>query len=236
MLAQEKNIKGFNVLEVIVVLAIVGLITAVAYPKISHWNAQRQVDTAATKIKTLFTNINAQIQRGNYGFVQVYFSPAPQNLTVLTRGMTQSTLAQKVSNGEFQNATSAEKCDLDGDFWDDDGRSSRKPEVGYFELEKVITDVDLGAICFSKDGRWYSASTNFLDNNSPISSLYICEKKAGSCLTDGGDLKEMCVNVEKEDGVAQEDCMDYLYLVSWSRFGNIRLEKYNGRTDEWINQ
>ena len=75
MLAQEKNIKGFNVLEVIVVLAIVGLITAVAYPKISHWNAQRQVDTAATKIKTLFTNINAQIQRGNYGFVQVYFFP-----------------------------------------------------------------------------------------------------------------------------------------------------------------
>ena len=102
MLAQEKNIKGFNVLEVIVVLAIVGLITAVAYPKISHWNAQRQVDTAATKIKTLFTNINAQIQRGNYGFVQVYFSPGIQNLTVLTRGMTQSTLAQKVSNGEFQ--------------------------------------------------------------------------------------------------------------------------------------
>tara|TARA_B100000965_G_scaffold405706_1_gene440842 strand:- start:877 stop:1587 length:711 start_codon:yes stop_codon:yes gene_type:complete len=236
MLAQEKNIKGFNVLEVIVVLAIVGIITAVAYPKISHWNAQRQVDTAATKIKTLFTNINAQIQRGNYGFVQVYFSPGIQNLTVLTRGMTQSTLAQKVSNGEFQNATSTEKCDLDGDFWDDDGRSSRKPEVGYLELEKVITDVDLGAICFSKDGRWYSASTNFLDNNSPISSLYICEKKAGSCLTDGGDLKEMCVNVEKEDGVPKADCMNYLYLVSWSRFGNIRLEKYNGRTDEWINQ
>ena len=46
----------------------------------------------------------------------------------------------------------------------------------------------------------------------------------------------MCVNVEKVDGVAQEDCMDYLYLVSWARFGNIRLEKYNGRTDEWINQ
>ena len=72
MLAQEKNIKGFNVLEVIVVLAIVGLISAVAYPKITHWNAQRQVYSAASKIKTLFTNINAQVQRGLYGFVQIY--------------------------------------------------------------------------------------------------------------------------------------------------------------------
>ena len=59
MLAQEKNIKGFNVLEVIVVLAIVGLISAAAYPKITHWNVQRQVDSAAAKIKTLFTKTDS---------------------------------------------------------------------------------------------------------------------------------------------------------------------------------
>ena len=232
MLAQEKNIKGFNVLEVIVVLAIVGLISAAAYPKITHWNAQRQVDSAASKIKTLFTNINAQIQRGNYGFVQVYFFPTNTNLTVISRGMTQSTLAQKVSNGEFQNASSEEKCDLDGDFWDDDGRQSRKPEVGYLELGKVATDIDgPGAICFSKDGRWYSASSSFLNNTTPISSLYICERNAEACLGDDGNLKEMCVNADDK-----ENCMEHLYVVSWSRFGNIRLEKYNGITDEWINQ
>ena len=99
MLAQEKNIKGFNVLEVIVVLAIVGLITAVAYPKISHWNAQRQVDTAATKIKTLFTNINSQVQRGNYGFVQVYINSIDTRVDVFSKGMKTSTLAQKI-NGD----------------------------------------------------------------------------------------------------------------------------------------
>lgn len=174
----------------------------------------------------------AAVLRRNYGFVQVYFSPTDTNLTVISRGMTQSTLAQKVSNGEFQNASSEEKCDLDGDFWDDDGRQSRKPEVGYLELGKVATDIDgPGAICFSKDGRWYSASSSFLNNTTPISSLYICERNAEECLGDDGNLKEMCVNVEEK-----ENCIEHLYVVSWSRFGNIRLEKYNGRTDEWINQ
>ena len=29
---------------------------------------------------------------------------------------------------------------------------------------------------------------------------------------------------------------EYLYAVSWSRFGNIKLEKYNLDNDVWINQ
>ena len=36
MLGQAKNIKGFNLLELIVVLTIVGVISAVAYPIFPH--------------------------------------------------------------------------------------------------------------------------------------------------------------------------------------------------------
>ena len=68
MQVQEKNNKGFSVLEVIVVLAIIGVISAVAYTNISHWHKARQINNSAIKIKTLFTNINSQVQRGNYGF------------------------------------------------------------------------------------------------------------------------------------------------------------------------
>jgi len=43
MLGQAKNIKGFNLLELIVVLTIVGVISAVAYPNFSSWNKERKV-------------------------------------------------------------------------------------------------------------------------------------------------------------------------------------------------
>ena len=56
MLVREKNIKGFNVLELIVVLTIVGIISAVAYPNFSEWTKERQVRAGATKVKSFMND------------------------------------------------------------------------------------------------------------------------------------------------------------------------------------
>ena len=71
MLVPEKNIKGFNILELIVVLAIIGVISALAYPQFSSWKKGREVRTDALKVKKVFEGINAQVQRGQFAFVQV---------------------------------------------------------------------------------------------------------------------------------------------------------------------
>ncbi len=42
MQALEKNIKGFNILEVVVVLVIVGVISAAAYPKFTDWKKKKR--------------------------------------------------------------------------------------------------------------------------------------------------------------------------------------------------
>ena len=220
MRAQEKNNKGFSVLEVIVVLAIIGVISVVAYPNISHWNKSRQIENSAIQIKTLFTNINSQVQRGNYGFVQVYFNSTSTRVEVISKGMTTSTLAQKI-NGDSNFKSISDRCNVDdAGYWDDDGNIDRKPEVSKLELDKIATTfTGVGAVCFSKDGRWYSASNNLINGSVPITAIYICEKEAGSCTKDG-----------------EINTVEYLYIVSWSRFGNIKLEKYNLDRNEWINQ
>ena len=95
-----------------------------------------------------------------------------------------------------------------------------KPGISTLELDKIATTfTGVGAVCFSKDGQWYSASENLINGSVPITAIYICEKEAGSCTKDGG------INT-----------VEYLYIVSWSRFGNIKLEKYNFDRNEWINQ
>ena len=102
MLVQEKKIKGFSLLEILVTLCLVGIVSALAYKPITDWNKQREVDNSAIKVKTLFTNINAQVQRGLYGFVQIYVRTHKNSITIASRGMNTSTLAQKINtDSEF---------------------------------------------------------------------------------------------------------------------------------------
>ena len=63
MRAQEKKIKGFTILELLVVIVIISVISAVAYPNFSSWRKEREVRGAAVEIKNLFTNIKKSISK-----------------------------------------------------------------------------------------------------------------------------------------------------------------------------
>ena len=71
MRALEKNIKGFNIIELLIVIVIISVVSAAAYPNFSSWRKERELRGAAEEIKNLFTNISSQVQRGLYAFVQV---------------------------------------------------------------------------------------------------------------------------------------------------------------------
>ena len=72
MQAQEEKIKGFTIFEVLIVMVLIGIISGLAYPGFSEWRKDRAVKNSAIKIRGLFLNTTAQVQRGLYGFAQVY--------------------------------------------------------------------------------------------------------------------------------------------------------------------
>ena len=228
MQALVKNNKGFTTLEVIVVLCIVGIISAISYPALDSWNKGREVKADMLKAVGIFDNINSQVQRGLYSFVQVLIISSDNKLEIISRGMSADTLGDQISNDNFRVA--ANRCDPENDdIWDDDGRTTQRPEVGRVEFKNITTDFTGNeAVCFSKDGRWYSTSDHFVGTNS-------LELNG-----EGGFCDD---HLDPEDEKAVEIGPQCEYRIAWSRFGNIKLEKWNKRkkiSDEeiggWIAQ
>ena len=65
----KKN--AFTILELLVVLAVMGVFTAIAYPNISNWISDRNVKKEAYEVVTYLKERKNEVQSGKYGMVQV---------------------------------------------------------------------------------------------------------------------------------------------------------------------
>lgn len=239
MRVQDEKIKGFNVLELIIVIAIIGVLSAVAYPNFSEWRKDRETRSAVVKIKSLIEGINAQVQRGQYAFVQVDVEE-DDVLIVTSKGMKPKTLATLLNNGESGWwVRPNERCNIvDEAYWDEDPDPDRnqiidldKIEVRQIVLDNVATTWrdKIGAVCFGKNDQWYSGNGELVSSSGDDvivdSYLFICNRS---------NTRSQC-DIDNVTGEPTTE-HDHLYVIEWSRFGNIKLEKWNKRDAEWIEQ
>ena len=242
MRVQDEKIKGFNVLELIIVIAIIGVLSAVAYPNFSEWRKDRETRSAVVKIKSLIEGINAQVQRGQYAFVQVDVEEDKEDdgLIVTSKGMKPKTLATLLNNGESGWwVRPNERCNIvDEAYWDEDPDPDRnqiidldKIEVRQIVLDNVATTWrdKKGAVCFGKNDQWYSGNGELVSSSGDDvivdSYLFICNRS---------NTRSQC-DIDNVTGEPTTE-HDHLYVIEWSRFGNIKLEKWNKRDAEWIEQ
>jgi len=226
----EKNIKGFNILELIVVLAIIGVISAAAYPKFSTWKQSREVRTDALKTKKIFESITAQVQRGQFAFVQVLIGVNDDSVVLTTRGMKTDTLAQKINDGDSNwNKTPSSRCDLSGDYWDVDGLVANDIEVQSVTFTDITTNLKIdSAVCFSKNARWFSGAGGLLSGDTDAvvdESLLICKREGNN----NCELNETT-------GLPEDDEENLLYSLDWTRFGEINLDKWSYKKVDWVMQ
>ena len=237
MRQQQKSIKGFNILELIVVLAIIAVISAMAYPNFNSWRKERIIRAAAIDIKNLLENVSAQVQRGSYGYAQVELSETAGSVTAVSRGMKNDRLLSKIRNAQstWYTATENLRCrmginegfDPDPDatdaepysYWSDDGSvnidddsDNDLAQVNVREFDDITLNFSgtEAAVCFSTDGSWYQGNGEFEN----VNVLYICNKSLtyNQCgIATTGDP-----NIEHEN----------LYEISWTRFGSITMQKW----------
>ena len=241
MQVRDEKIKGFTLLELIVVVTLIGIVSAIGYPQFSEWRKDREVRGAVYEIKSLIEGINAQVSRGQYAFVQVHVKAGggedaasdevdedevTQNgIVVTSKGMTATTLGNKLNtDDDFRNDNG--RCNIeDTNYWDDDpSTGTKKIEVRQKSFENILTNWDggsgvssIGAVCFGKNETWFSAKEQLASgtNDVPDYYLFLCSAEAYEGQT----------NCDVTGGIPQK-CNKYLYSIKWSRFGNISLSKF----------
>jgi len=206
---QNQEIKGFTLLELLIVLAIVAIISAVGYPNFLSWSKDREVRQAGEKLASLITAINTQTQRGTYPYTQLLVTPTSTGVMFTTKGK------NKKSFTDLINAGTAITCNTaDAAFWDNN-------QITRYNLEDVSVHFDdESAICFSKNAGDYREIGDINgqgmivdDANVSIDNYIIVCSTGNACNT-----------------TPQRPA----YMVVWSQFGNVTKFKYSG--DVWVRQ
>ena len=244
MRTQDEKIKGFNLLELIVVVVIIGVISAIGYPKFSDWRLDRETRNSVIKIKSLIQGINAQVQRGQYAFVQVHIKEESDSLHVTSKGMKPAKLASLINDSTstwWSDINS--RCNTDETaYWDDDPHQGRNSiEVRQIVLDNIATTwtKKTVAVCFGKNERWFSATSNFTSSPPPPKE----EEEGGglsmqSMLNSPSNQLIVCRRTSTQSQCDQADpsASEQSFKIEWSRFGNVKLEKWDKRNGSWTLQ
>ena len=141
---QDQNIKGFTILELLVVITIVAIVSAVGYPNFMKWREDREIRAAMESAATMLSSINNLSQRGNFPFVQLKITPnGTTNTTITSKGMNVKTLSTRLNSGSVIDSSLT-----NSGYWDN--------HLVDKTTKNVSTHINAeGSVCFSQDGTHY---------------------------------------------------------------------------------
>ena len=225
---QDQDIKGFTLLELLVVIVIISVVSAAGYPKFTSWKKDREVRYAAEKVANLISSINTQTQRGSYPFVQLYIKPSSdkdtdgtsKKIEFITKGQRPEIYNKNLNDGNKPVCSTANSGVFDEnefDKYDSEG-------------EKISIQIaNVGTVCFSQNGNYFQKEGSMSTNGNVTIEGRLSNNYVLFCTKDNAAKKTKICPTTKGDGLEKP-----AYLVEWSRFGNISKFKWSGSV--WTRQ
>ena len=218
MLVQQKqNIKGFSLLELLVIVVIVGILGGISFPQYLSWSTDRQLRQDQEKIASLLSIATTQVERGSYSYVKVEFEKTSP-VTVTVKGVSKTNFSKKI-NGPTD--PTCQTTDFTGaDEWNDIAsyeldNKTYSPEF----INKLSGETNQGTgvtICFSKGGKYFK-KVGLPATRQPVNTIPSSKNYIPIC-----HYSDKCIA-----GATSSFSDDYSsYLIVYSRFGLITKYKW----------
>ena len=203
--------KAFTILELLVVLAVLGVFTAIAYPNISNWITDREVRSEAYEFVAQINQMKSKVTSGEYALARVDFDhPSRTYATIKRYYMTTTNYNQNYSGSK----THLPSCTKSQSYQSDGNYSS--------ELTRHWPNTH---ICISKNG----SKIGPMDLKNPetggsksLEAVVIC-----SVNNSQNSGSKIC-NINNK--------LKHRYLLTWDKFVNLKVYKFNFEKNSWCDE
>ena len=228
---QKQNIKGFSLIELLVIIALISIIAGLSFPNFNKWQRDREVRVQAEKITNLFTTATTQVERGAYPYVRIEFKLGTSPVQIIVKGITRDELSKKINSATDPSCSDADFTKTASYVVDEITSHTLNDKTYIPVLAPGNPSLGSGgAICFSKGGKYFKqhlsadkqGNISFDNNTSPPTNNYVTV-----CHTNGTKCDAVTKAFEKEYPA---------YLVRYSRFGLITKYKWNIKKKDWSSQ
>ena len=219
--------KAFTILELLVVLAVIGVFAGIAYPNISNWITDRNVKKEVYETVTFIKERKAEVTSGKYGMVQVLLN---DQLEVFTMSPEKFSDIYK----DFSSPYPSHKQNYTCGFSNTAGFTIESKYASHdFGINASDSNVNVypsayhnpmrTAICITKDGSidYYRPNQNFQVNDNAtgkkVDAFVFCSKS---------NTRDSWCNYNSN--------YDFRYMITLDRFQNIKIFKYNKKKNKWM--
>ena len=224
---KKNQIRGFTILELLVVLAVIGVFAGIAYPNISNWITDRNVKKEVYETVTFIKERKAEVTSGKYGMTQVLLN---RQLQVFTMSPEKYFQIYKGFNSPF----STHKQNFTCGFGDTAG-FTRQNQYDVEDFGVYVPDSNVHiypsawhnptrtTICITKDGS--------IKYDKPNQNARIKDDATGKMV----DYFLFCSKSNTTESTCKyNSSFDYRYMITLDRFQNIKVFKYSKNKNKWM--
>tara|TARA_B100001059_G_scaffold187229_1_gene189387 strand:+ start:470 stop:1153 length:684 start_codon:yes stop_codon:yes gene_type:complete len=218
--------RAFTILELLVVLAVIGVFSAIAYPNVSGWIADRNVKNAAFETVAFVKDRKSEVTSGKYGMTQILFN---RQLQVFTMSPDKFTEIYKSNNSPFSSLKQNYTCGFG-----DTAGFTRQNQYDKEDFGPYVQESDVHiypsswhnpmrtAVCITKDGS--------ISYYRPNQNGRIKDQSTGQMV----DLFLFCSKSNStEKSCKYSSNLEYRYMITLDRFQNMKVFRYNKNKNKW---
>ena len=218
--------RAFTILELLVVLAVIGVFSAIAYPNVTGWIADRNVKNAAFETVAFVKDRKSEVTSGKYGMTQILFN---RQLQVFTMSPDKFTEIYKSNNSPFSSLKQNYTCGFG-----DTAGFTRQNQYDKEDFGPYVQESDVHiypsawhnptrtAVCITKDGS--------ISYYRPNQNGRIKDQSTGQMV----DFFLFCSKSNStERSCKYNSNLEYRYMITLDRFQNMKVFRYNKNKNKW---